>query len=134
MYIFLVFLNFIYLIIISPTGSPPIFLVTGNPAIVGILKAPIAYPIKANNATTTLTYAGRIIHYVNSSGSYQQYPQGTSSGYGVYGYAISSSGSLIIRSRYSSSYSLTINGTFNAKVYTLDYTADSGGNPFSFSF
>lgn len=89
---------------------------------------------KANNGTTTLTYAGRIIHYVNSSGSYQQYPQGTSSGYGVYGYSISSSGSLIIRSRYSSNYSLTINGTFNAKVYTLDYTLDSGGNPYSFSF
>jgi len=88
---------------------------------------------KANNATSTLTYAGRVIHSVNSSGAYYQYPQGTNAGYGLYGYSINSSGSLIVRSRYNSSYSFTINGTYNTKVYTLDYTLDQG-NPFNFTF
>ena len=45
---------------------------------------------------------------------------GTAGQYGVYGYSISSTGSLIVRRRYNSSYSLTINGTYKIDVYTLD--------------
>lgn len=45
---------------------------------------------------------------------------GTAGQYGVYGYSISSTGSLIVRRRYNSNYSLTINGTYKIAVYTLD--------------
>ena len=45
---------------------------------------------------------------------------GTAGQYGVYGYSISSTGSLIVRRRYNSNYSLTINGTYKIDVYTLD--------------
>jgi hypothetical protein len=45
---------------------------------------------------------------------------GTAGQYGVYGYSISSTGSLIVRRRYNSNYSLTINGTYKIYVYTLD--------------
>ena len=88
---------------------------------------------KANSTTTTLTYAGRVIHSVNSSGQYYQYPQGTNAGYGLYGYSINSSGTLTVRQRYNASYSFTINGTYNTKVYELDYTLDQG-NPFNFTY
>lgn len=45
---------------------------------------------------------------------------GTAGQYGVYGYSISSTGSLIVRRRYNSNYSLTINSTYKIDVYTLD--------------
>ncbi len=45
---------------------------------------------------------------------------GTAGQYGVYGYSISSSGSLIVRRRYNSNYTLTINSTYKIVVYTLD--------------
>lgn len=48
---------------------------------------------------------------------------GYSGTYGIYGYSISSTGQLIIRSRYNSTYSKTIDGTYNIKVYTLDLPA-----------
>ena len=44
---------------------------------------------------------------------------GTAGQYGVYGYSVSSN-SILIRKRYNSSYSLTINGTYKASIYTLD--------------
>ena len=40
--------------------------------------------------------------------------------YGVFGYSISTAGKLTVRKRYSSTYTLTINGTFVTKVYALD--------------
>lgn len=43
--------------------------------------------------------------------------------YGVYGYSISSTGQLIIKSRYNSTNSKTIDGTYSIKVYTLDLPA-----------
>lgn len=87
----------------------------------------------ANSATTTLTYAARVIHTVNSSGSHAQYVGATTTGYGVYPYSIDSSGNLVMRRRYSSSYSLTINGTYMVEVYTLDYVPYMG-NPFDYSY
>ena len=43
--------------------------------------------------------------------------------YGVYGYSISNAGELVIRKRYSSNYSLTVNGTYRADVWILTYPA-----------
>lgn len=53
---------------------------------------------------------------VTTSGTYT----GVSGQYGVWGYSISSTGSLIIRRRYNSTNTLTIDGTFQVDVYTLD--------------
>ncbi len=44
--------------------------------------------------------------------------------YGVYGYSISSSGTVTIRKRYSSTYSLTINDQFDVEVYKLELPTD----------
>lgn len=75
----------------------------------------------ANGTTTTLTYGARIIHRVASDGTYAQYPAATTGGYGVYAYSITSAGVLTFRRRYNSSYSLTINGTYQCDVYILKY-------------
>lgn len=37
-----------------------------------------------------------------------------------FGYSINSSGTLTVRRRYNSNYSLTINGTYVTEVYALD--------------
>ena len=75
----------------------------------------------ANSSGSALTYAGRLIHRYTSDSKYAMYSGATTTGYGVYAYDINTSGRLRIYTRYSSSYSLTINGTYTVEVYTLDY-------------
>lgn len=75
----------------------------------------------ANGGTSTLTYAGRMIHRVTTAGAYATYPAATTTGYGVYGYSITSAGVVNIYQRYNSNYSLTINGTYTVEVLALDY-------------
>lgn len=71
---------------------------------------------KANGSTSTFSVPAVLcIRYTTSSAF-----AGTAGQYGVYAYSISNSGSLLIRKRYNSSYSLTIDGTYVAYVYTLD--------------
>lgn len=84
----------------------------------------------ANNATTTLTYGAHVIHSVDSSGNYYMYTTGTTTGYGVYAYSITSAGVVAIYRRYNSTYSKTINGTYNIRVFRLDY-APTKGDPFN---
>ncbi len=84
---------------------------------------------KANGSTSTLNYAARAIHRYASGSTWSTYPASTSTGYGVYAYSISNTGSLIIYHRYNSSYSLTINGTYKVEAYLLD-TPD-GVSPFA---
>ena len=74
-------------------------------------------PYPANGATTTCASAARMNHRYSSGGTFAQ----TSNSYGVYAYSISSGGTLTIRACYSSTYSLTIDGTFLIDVFTLDY-------------
>lgn len=76
---------------------------------------------KANNSTSSCTYAGRIITYYNSSNQYGQYIGATTTGYGVYGYSITNAGVVNIYRRYSGSNSLTIDGTYTVEVYSLTY-------------
>ena len=71
----------------------------------------------ANSATTSLTVGARLVHRYSSSGVYTSY----SGGYGVYGYSITSDGNLNIYSRYNSTYTLTIDGTYDVEVYKLEY-------------
>ena len=75
---------------------------------------------KANNNTTTLSAAGRSILRYTTSNAYAQYTTATTTGYGVYGYSITSAGAVAIYQRYNSSYSLTINGTYKVDVYKLE--------------
>ena len=83
---------------------------------------------KANGSTSTLTYAARAIHRYATGGTWGTYIGATTTGYGVYAYSISSSGSLTIYKRYNSNYSLTIDGTYKIEAYLLD-TPD-GVSPF----
>ena len=69
----------------------------------------------ANGLTSSVTAAARLVHRVSSSGEYTSY----SGAYGVYVYSITSAGVLNIYRRYSSTYSLTIDGTYDVEVYEL---------------
>lgn len=77
----------------------------------------------ASGGTSTITYAGRLIHRVTSAGDYKSYVGATTTGYGVYGYSISAAGVVTIQRRYNSNYSLTINGTYVVEVWAIDYEA-----------
>ena len=70
---------------------------------------------KANGATTTLSVAA-VEYYRYNNGAYT----GAQGAYGVWGYSISSSGTLTIRRRYNSTNTLTINSTYLIDVYTLN--------------
>lgn len=84
---------------------------------------------KGNGSTSTLTAAARIIHRLATGGTWGQYQAGSTTGYGVYGYSISNAGAVVIRQRYNSNYSLTINGTYKVEVYALDWP--DGASPYT---
>lgn len=75
----------------------------------------------ANGSTSAITTAGRLIHRYSTSSQWACYVGATTTGYGVYGYDISSSGRVRIYRRYNSNYSLTIDGTYHCEVYALDW-------------
>ena len=83
----------------------------------------------ANNSTSNLTYAARAIHRYSSSNSWATYTAATTTGYGVYGYSITSNGTLNIYQRYNPSYSLTINGTYVIEAFVLN--TDDGTSPYA---
>lgn len=89
--------------------------------------------LPASSLSTELQYAGRFAQSLRSGGEYYTYPGGTNTGYGVYANTITSAGVISIYSRYNSNNSGTINGTFKAEVYTLEY-APNQGNPYNYSF
>lgn len=72
---------------------------------------------KANGSTSTFATPAVVAHRYTTSSAWATY----AGQYGVYGYSISNTGALIIRKRYHSSYSLTVNGTFQADVWILEY-------------
>lgn len=76
---------------------------------------------KANSSTSAMTLAGRFIHRYTTSNTYALYTGGSTTGYGVYAYSITNSGTINIYRRYSSTNSLTIDGTYHVEVYSLDY-------------
>lgn len=71
----------------------------------------------ANGSGSDLTTGARLVHRMSSSGTYGSY----SGSYGVYGYSITSDGILNIYRRYNSTYTLTIDGTYDVEVYKLEY-------------
>lgn len=76
----------------------------------------IVYPTTATSATV----AGRFCIRTASTGNYGVSSASATTGYGVYVDTIYSDGRIRIRSRYNSSYSLTIDGTYKVEVYLLD--------------
>jgi len=76
---------------------------------------------KANNSTSALTYGARTAIRYSTSSQWGVYQTATTSGYGVYPYDINSSGRVRMYQRYNSNYSLTINGTYKAEFYLLDW-------------
>lgn len=70
---------------------------------------------KANGSTTAFTGPGVTTLRCTSSGTYAGY----TGAYGVYGYSIANNGTLTVRKRYNSSYSLTVNSDYRIYVYKL---------------
>lgn len=79
------------------------------------------FVVHLTTATST-TVGSRFSLRYTSSGNYNA----TTSAYGVYADALYPNGSIRIRSRYNSTSSLTINGTYKVEVYLLD---PAGGVP-----
>ena len=67
------------------------------------------------NITTALRNTIRV-----SSNEYNAYLTSNTTGYGVWADTLYSDGNIRIRTRYSSTYSLTIDGTYKVEVYLLD--------------
>lgn len=70
---------------------------------------------KADGLTSTLSVPAIVLYRYTTSSALAA----TAGQYGVYGYSINSSGTLTIRRRYNSSYSLTIDSTYVIKVYAV---------------
>lgn len=71
----------------------------------------------ANGSTTQFNFPAIVEFKYLSDGTYSPY----AAQYGVYGYSITSTGNVIIRARYSATYTLTIDGTFTVDIYSLNY-------------
>ena len=84
-------------------------------------------PNKANGSSSTFTSSVKIIIKRISDTKWAIYI-GTTSGYGVYAKSITTDGEVSINSRYNSSNSSIINGTFRCEVYALDWP--DGISPF----
>lgn len=70
---------------------------------------------KANGSTTAFTGAGVTTIRCTTSATYAGY----TGAYGVYGYSIANNGTLTVRKRYNSSYSLAVNSDYKVDVYKL---------------
>ncbi len=77
-------------------------------------------PIPANGTSGTSTTVSGRIYTRYSDGLFTAAATSGTTGYGIYADQIYNDGSIRIRSRYSSSSSLTINGTYKVEVYLLD--------------
>lgn len=66
------------------------------------------------------SYRSTLVYRYNDN-HVHTYTLGATTGYGVYVSSIDSAGALTVQGRYSSSYSLTINGTYSIEVYTLEW-------------
>ena len=86
-------------------------------------------PYPKNGATTQVSNPLLMIIRKTTDGNYEM----TSSKFGIYAASLDSNGNLTISQRYSSSYTLTINGTYEVTVWTLEY-APNQGNPFDYSY
>ena len=80
-------------------------------------------------STSAFTSGLRYIRRYSTSSVFGQTQTSSTTGYGVYAYSVATDGTITVYSRYNSSYSLTINGTYVVEVYTLDFPG--GTSPFA---
>lgn len=84
----------------------------------------------AQTGSTSAFSAGlRYIRRYSTSSVFGQYYSSSTTGYGVYAYSVDNNGTITVYSRYNSSYSLTVNGTYVVEVYLLDMPG--GISPFA---
>lgn len=83
----------------------------------------------ATSVASAFSSGLRYIRRYSTSSAFSQYYGSGTTGYGVYAYSIAKDGTITVYSRYSSSYSLTINGTYVVEVYLLDMPG--GISPFA---
>ena len=76
--------------------------------------------VTPNASGTPTTASGRFYIRYHSSGGYLASATSGTTGYGVFADTLYSDGSIRVRARYSSGYSLFINGTYKVEVYLLD--------------
>lgn len=81
------------------------------------------------DSTADFAFGLRYIRRYSASSVFEQYYSSGTTGYGVYARSIAKDGTIQVYSRYSSSYTLTINGTYIVEVYTLDLPG--GTSPFA---
>ena len=74
-------------------------------------------PLGTSRSTATMVHCA--IKYTSGS-KYEVVAPNGQTGYGVFAETLYSDGRIRVRARYSSSYSLTINGTYKVEVYLLD--------------
>lgn len=74
---------------------------------------------KANGATTNMTVGCTQVLRFTTASQYASSAYTAANAYGLYAYSLSGSGKLTIRARYSSSYSLTVDGTYTIDVYLI---------------
>lgn len=75
----------------------------------------------ANGDSGSISRGGTVVTRRSSTGAFATNGFAMQSAYGVYPFSISSGGGLALRSRYSSSSTYTIDGTYTVDVFTLDY-------------
>lgn len=75
---------------------------------------------KENGGTGAVTHAGRYVYRVNDDGTLTAVSVGGTTGYGVYGYNITSADKVGVNRRYHATYTPIIDGTFTVEVYALD--------------
>lgn len=76
--------------------------------------------LPANGSSTASTTASvRFILRYNSN-AYNTYQTSNTTGYGLYADTLYDDGRIRLRQRYSSTYSLTVNGTYTVSVYLID--------------
>lgn len=80
---------------------------------------------QANGSTSAGTNMARTLHRYTTSNTWAEYV----GAYGVYCYDINSSGRVRIYTRYNSSNTTTINGTYRVQIYKL--TFPDGKSPFN---
>lgn len=71
----------------------------------------------ASNLTSTMSIGSHLCYRNESDGTWGVY----SGGYGVYPYSINSVGSIVIRTRYHDTYSLTINSTYKLEAFLVSW-------------
>lgn len=81
-----------------------------------------------NGYSGSVYAGGRFTISRSTNGKYGISVNGATTGYGVYPYSIDSAGAVTIQRRYSSSSSLTIDGTYSVEVYRLSWP--DGVTPF----